>query len=348
MDFESYKHRAAIEKALKELLPEKITSAWVENTVGKARWTQDAHAMTHAISKPVWDFMSRGGKRWRPMLMCICCEAVGGSPEKIIPFTVIPELIHNGTLIADDIEDNSDLRRGKPVLHKAFGIDIALNAGNTIYFLPVQLITNSSLPDDIKRKAYEIINTQLLKCHLGQAIDIWWHQKTNDVPAEDQYLQVIANKSGSLACMAGQLGALLGGGTDRQIGLLGRFAETTGVVFQIQDDILNISQNQSIGKELGDDIKEGKRTLLVIHTLHQAPAEERERLIEILNMHTSDEKLLREAIDLITKHGSIEYCKKIATQLAEQSWKEIESALPESEAKKQLKELAELLIHRVV
>ena len=375
MNFESYKHRDDVEKALEEFLPENITVDWVERAVGKTVWKQDVHAITKAISEPVWDFLTRGGKRWRPMLMLICCEAVGGNPKSILPFTVIPELIHNGTLIVDDIEDNSDLRRGKPVLHKIFGVDIAVNAGNTLYLLPFIAIRDSNLPDKTKAAAYEIISTQLLKCHLGQAIDIYWHSNKGSstpqfrdernaqsssprfaplstldtaIPTEEEYLQMCANKSGSLACMAAKLGALLGGGSERQVEMLGQFAETAGVVFQIQDDILNIAENTSIGKELGDDINEGKRTLLVIHALNAATAADKKRLLEILNMHTKEEELLTEAIEIIKKYGSIEYAKKTAAQITEKSWKETEPVLPESEAKIQLKELAQLLINRSV
>lgn len=348
MDFEN-KYKDEVEKELHTFLPGKLTAEWADNAVGKARWAQDVSALTKAISDPVWDFLTRGGKRWRPMLMLVCCEAVGGNPKAALPFTVIPELIHNGTLIVDDIEDNSDLRRGKPVLHKLFGVDIAVNAGNTIYFLPYMAIRDSKLPAEAKSKAYEIVSTQLLKCHLGQAIDIYWHGgKSEKIPTEEEYLQMCANKSGSLACMAAKLGAHIGGGTESQIEALGNFGETIGVVFQIQDDILNISENQSIGKELGDDIKEGKRTLLVIHALNVAPERDKARILEILNMHTSDEKLLTEASELIKKHNSIDYARKTAARLIEGSWKKIDEALQPSDAKKELKALAELVLHKVV
>lgn len=280
------------------------------------------------------------------MLMLICCEAVGGDPAKALPFAVIPELIHNGSLIIDDIEDNSDLRRGKPVLHKIFGTDVAVNAGNTLYLLPFTAVRDSELPEAVKNKAYGIISTEMLKCHFGQAIDIYWHSgKSDRIPTEEEYLQMCANKSGSLACIAAKLGALLGGGSERQIQALGQFGEMAGVVFQIQDDILNIAENSSIGKEFGDDINEGKRTLLVIHTLTVAPENERQRLLEILNMHTKDEKLLKEAIAIINGHNSIEYAKKAAVQLIEKPLKETEAVLPESEAKNRLKELAQLLMN---
>ncbi len=349
MDFEGYKHKNEIEEELHKFIPDKLTAEWAEKAVGKARWKQDENALTKAISEPIWDFLSRGGKRWRPVLMLVCAEAVGGDARKALPFTPIPELIHNGTLIVDDIEDNSDLRRGKPVLHKIFGVDIAVNAGNTIYFLPFILIRDSSLPPEIKSKAYEIINTQLLKCHFGQAIDIYWHSgKSDKTPTQEEYLQMCANKSGSLACMAAKLGTLLGGGTDKQIEALGNFAETGGVIFQIQDDILNITENQGLGKELGDDINEGKRTLLVIHTLNVAPENEKRRLLEILNSHTKDDNLLEEAIGIIRKHGSVEYAKKTAGSLVEDAWKKIEETIPDSEAKKELRALAELVLHRIV
>ncbi len=349
MDFEGYKHKDDIEEELHKLIPDTLTEKWAENAVGSARWKQDEAALTKAISEPVWDFLNRGGKRWRPVLMMVCAEAVGGNAAKVLPFTPIPELIHNGTLIVDDIEDNSDLRRGKPVLHKIFGVDIAVNAGNTIYFLPYILIRDSSLSAETKSKAYEIISTQLLKCHLGQAIDIYWHSgKSGKVPTEEEYLQMCANKSGSLACMAAKLGALLGGGNEKQIEALGNFAETGGVVFQIQDDILNITENQGLGKELGDDINEGKRTLLVIHTLNVSPENEKKRLLEILNAHTKDDKLLKEAIGIIRKHGSVEYAKKTAGSLVEGAWKKIDATIPDSEAKKELRALAELVLHRIV
>ena len=348
MDFATYKYRDAIENELKRFLPETITTPWVEKNIGKARWVQDTYALTKALSTPLADFLSRGGKRWRPMFMLMCCEAVGGDVQKALPLTVVPELIHNATLIADDIEDNSDLRRGKPVLHTLFGIDIALNAGETLYLLPFTALRDAPLLDAEKLKAYELIHNHLLTCFFGQAVDIAWHGGHTDIPTEAMYLQMCANKSGSLACIAAKLGAVVGGGSEEQIAALGRFGETAGVVFQIQDDILNIAQHHQIGKGLGDDIKEGKRTLLVIHTLNVAPEHERKRLLELLHLHTNDEHLIREAITLITKYDSIAYCKKIAVQLAEQAWKDVEGLLPESTAKQELAELAHLLINRVV
>jgi len=345
MDFGTYKYREAIEKELKKVLPGKLDDKWVEEAVGKSKWEQDSSSLTAALSVPVWDFLNRGGKRWRPMLMLICCEAVGGNPANVLPFTVISELIHNGTLIVDDVEDNSELRRGKPVLHNLFGVDIAINAGNTLYLLPFTVIRDSGLPDNVKATAYGIISTQLLKCHFGQAVDIYWHSgKAKELPDEDKYFQMCANKTGSVAAMAAMLGALLGGGTEKQVEALGNFAETAGAVFQIQDDILNITG--SLGKGFGDDISEGKRSLIAIHTLAVASKDEKKRLLEILDTHTKDENLIKEAIAIMQKHSSVDYARDVATKLAEKSWLEVEPLLHESEAKKQLHELAQMMVSR--
>jgi geranylgeranyl diphosphate synthase, type I len=347
--FFSYQYREDIENELKKFLPDQLDNDWAKKATGNARWKQDMESMTAAISIPVWDFLNRGGKRWRPMLMLICSEAVGGQPKEVLPFTPIPELIHNGTLIIDDIEDNSDLRRGKTVLHKIYGVDIAVNAGNALYLLPFNLIRDSNLSDKAKASAYSIISTQLLKCHFGQAVDIYWHSgKSKSFPDEEHYFQMCANKTGSVAAMAAKLGALLGNGSETQIEVLGRFAETAGVVFQIQDDILNLSEKDNLGKGFGDDICEGKKSLLVIYTIRTALPTDRMRLVEILGMHTKDKNLQKEAIAIINKNNSVEYATKIAGELAEKAWKEAESVIPETEAKMKLRELAELMLNRTV
>ena len=345
MGFGSYRQRIWIEKALHDVLPGRVTSGWVGRVAGPARWKHDLDALTNGLSRPVWNFLQRGGKRWRPVLMLLCCEAVGGNPKAILPFTAIPEVLHNATLIIDDIEDSSELRRGKPALHRIFGVDVAINAGNALFFLPFSIICNSGLPVEMKAEAYGIISRQAIKCHLGQTTDIWWHRgKAGRVPTWQEYFQMCANKTGSVAAMAAMLGALIGGGTERQIGALGRFAETAGVAFQVQDDILNIEGG--IGKGFGDDIKEGKRSLPAIHALNTAHAEEKKRLLEILDMHTNDEMLIREAIAIIRKNGGVEYAGKAAAGLMEKAWENVEPVLPESKTKQKLKEFAQPLVGR--
>src|SRR3990167_4797991 len=114
-----------IDRAIERFFPKRAGKEWLRKNLG-INGECDIFALNKSFNAPVWDFLGRGGKRWRPVLMLLCCEAVGGNPKAILPFTAIPEVLHNATLIIDDIEDSSELRRGKPALHRIFGVDVAI------------------------------------------------------------------------------------------------------------------------------------------------------------------------------------------------------------------------------
>lgn len=142
-----------IDKQIEKLIPKNIDDTWLEKYIGIPSFEYDEKACTEAISKPIWDLLERGGKRWRPLLMKLAYTIIREKENDIInKFFIIPELIHNGTLIVDDIEDDSRTRRGRPCIHKLFGKDIAINAGNALYYLPLILIKNSSLDFETKTK----------------------------------------------------------------------------------------------------------------------------------------------------------------------------------------------------
>ncbi len=343
---EMAEHKAQINRELEHFFPRKMSKKWLDDNLGKARWEYDVEAFQKALSDPIWNFLDRGGKRGRPMLMLLACEAVGGNAQKAMPFAIIPEIIHNGTLIIDDIEDNSDLRRGKPALHKLFGLDVAVNAGNAMYYLPFLIIQHADIDDTTKRKLYDVITLDCLLCHVGQATDIYWHNGKKANISEGEYLQMCANKTGVLARISAKLGAILGGADEQQIAALGKFGESLGVAFQIEDDILNITSSQGIGKEVGDDINEGKRTLMVLHVLKIGKDDDKKRLIRILDMHTKDLKLIQEAIRIMEKYGSVPYAQKVAKNLLADAWSELNPLLEESNSKQKLKSLCNFLIER--
>ncbi len=330
--------KALINKIIEKYVPRKYDRESLVFTLGKPRFEYDEEASTKAIAEPIWEFLDRGGKRWRPALFLLVVEALGGDPEKVYDFVLIPELVHNGTLFVDDIEDNSEMRRGRPCSHLVFGTDVAINCGNALYFIPlISLIKNGKEFDDtIIKKVYEIYIQEMINLSFGQAMDISWHKglaNANDL-TEKQYLQMCAYKTGTLARMSAKMAALLSGASNEQIETMGKFAESIGVAFQIKDDVMNIEGG--LGKEHGDDINEGKRTLLVVHTLRVASQEDRNRLIEILGMHTKDKKLIDEAIKILKKYDSVEYAKNFAVKMMKDTWAEVDEALPDSDAKKKL------------
>ncbi len=341
-----------IDKAIEKYIPRKFSKNSVLFKVNPPMYSYNLEPLNKAISEPIWDMLDRGGKRWRPALFLLICEALGKKADYCLDFSIIPEVIHNGTLVIDDIEDSSELRRGKPCTYKIFQMDIAVNAGNAMYYLPLLPIMaqRAELTPEVQRDVYEVYIQEMINLSMGQAMDIAWHRDlaNADELSEDDYLQMCAYKTGTLARMAAKMAAVLSGADMFLVEKLGHFAESIGVAFQMQDDILDLIGEEFAKKKggVGQDITEGKRSLLVIYTLEKANKADRKRLIEILNMHTSNQAFRDEAISLIQKYGAFERVKRTAERMVAESWKEAEKLLPTPEAKEKLKEFAEFLIKR--
>jgi len=338
-----------IDSKIREHLPEKLDKDYLEKILGKTRYEYDLDSINKSITEPVWDILKRGGKRWRPTLFLLIAKAMDADLEKIQDFVVIPEIIHNGTLMVDDVEDDSELRRGKPCTHKIYGTDVAINTGNFMYYIPLAILIRNREKLDPKTllRIYEIYVKEMINLSIGQGLDIWWHRGKANGITKDRYLQMCSCKTGTLARMAAKLAVALSGGSEEQEEKIGGFAESIGIAFQIQDDVLSASGGKFQEKKgYGDDITEGKRTLMVIHTLEKASENDRIRLLKILDMHTRDKKLVKEAIEILRKYDSISYAKSVARDIVSQAWKEADSLLPESDAKKKLKAFADFLIER--
>ena len=338
-----------IDRELEKHLPRQLNDEWVERVLGSSTYRVDTETLTKALADPVWDIMDRGGKRWRPVLMLLCSEAISGNRDAAIPLIPMIEFIHNGTLIHDDLEDDSALRRGRPCIHNLYGVDIATNVGSAMYFMTFSILYDGNTPysDAQKLQIYNMVVQELFRCHCGQGLDIAWHNGYRDDIAEDEYLQMCAYKTGVLARLSAKLGAVVAGADTEQIHALGRFGETLGVGFQIQDDILNLVGDEfAKGKGRGEDIHEGKRTLLVLHALANTEPSESKRLREILASHPENQEIIDEAIEIIIRSGAVDYARQKAAELATESWNGIDRLLHESEAKTVLQRFCEFLIHR--
>jgi geranylgeranyl pyrophosphate synthase len=346
------KQASKISIAIEKYIPREFEKNSTVFILNPPVYACDLEALNKAIADPIWEFLDRGGKRWRPALFLLVCEALGKNPEDFLDFALIPEVIHNGTLMVDDIEDGSKLRRGKPCTYLMFGSDIAINAGNAMYFLPLLSIIKkgNELAQRQIRRLYEIFIQEMISLSLGQAMDIAWHRgiASADKITEEHYLQMCAYKTGTLARMAARMAAVIAGANTDLIEKLGRFAEAIGIAFQMQDDVLDLESGEFAGKKgaRGMDITEGKRSLMVIHTLEKSKPRDRKRLIEILNAHTNNQKLRDEAIAIMKNYDSIEYTKKFAKRLVKESWSEVDKLLPSSEAKEKLRAFTTYLIER--
>ena len=281
MDRQYTRRLEKIESVLERWLPENPTNAWAADVfTGRADTVNPL--LLQALAAPGRDLLSRGGKRWRPLLMALICEALGGG-DAALPLAPLVEFCHNASLIHDDIEDNSNERRGKPSVHLIHGVDAAINSGSFLYFLPLACI--DSLKHDCRAAVYALWAGYMRKLHLGQAMDIHWHRNFDLIPSPNEYFTMCALKTGCLARFAAELGAVIAGfnnsGPTPIPECLGETAEKLGVGFQILDDVKNVTTGIP-GKKRGDDVVEGKKSLPVLLLLHRQP-EKRDTIFRCFN-----------------------------------------------------------------
>ena len=323
-----------VEGVVSRAIPAISDKGWLTRAAGPVKSKVSEEAL-NMITAPAVELLSRGGKRWRPVLMSLCCELVGGNAEDVIGLSPLIEFPHNGSLIIDDIEDKSELRRGEPAVHKIYGEDMAINTGNLMYFLPTYLIDESDMTDELKLRLYRYYNVNMRRLHLGQGLDIQWHNDHGFYPSVEEYMQMCRFKTGSLSRLAAQTGFAVGGSDPNTCLTLGELFEDTGVAFQIIDDVINLTTGNP-GKTRGDDIVEGKKSLPVI--LHAMADPDSIPELAVLFREASDlgaesgREQIQKFIDLLNGSGSIERARGRAFELLRGARNRIEKAFQPSTA----------------
>jgi len=302
------------------------------------------------------DYPNRGGKRFRPALVLLCCELFGGDPEDALNSAVALELFHNFALIHDDIEDESLLRRGKPALHLQHGIALALNAGDALLGLVHETLlkNHASLESKMALRIHHHLNKVMRATFEGQALDIGWVAKQT-FPDRAEYREMIGRKTGWYSGRGPcQCGALIAGASETELETVGDFGEAIGIGFQVRDDLLNLTEKSETeapsagaggyGKERGGDIAEGKRTLITIELLERLSEKDAERVRTILLQEreqvseTDIDWCIARAESTGALDAAADYCKKQAV-LASSSLKNF----PNHPAKSLLGELVDYL-----
>jgi octaprenyl-diphosphate synthase len=211
------------------------------------------------LVEPCCDLLARGGKRWRPLLLVLA----GDQSESAYKLTPLVEFAHTASLIHDDIEDSSDMRRGASAAHIVWGVDTALNAASWLYFQAAVCIRNAGLSVVLENRLYALYLEELRNLHLGQAMDISWHKNNTALPSTDEYMTMIRLKTGTLASLAVKIGLYTGGAEESLAMSAGKIAANIGAAFQILDDVTNLTTGNP-GKKRGDDIVEGKKSYPVL------------------------------------------------------------------------------------
>ena len=309
----------------------------------------------HQFYEMMLDYPLRAGKGLRPAICLLICEAFGGNPRDALNTAAALELLQNWALIHDDIEDGSDLRRGEPCLHQKYGIPIAINVGDGLHCKMWEMLTRNAdllgyeLAFEIALEFAQLSNSIVE----GQHIELSWVDSNRWDLTEADYWTMCIKKTASYTCITPcRVGALIAGASKNEMDLFIDMGVNLGVAFQIQDDILNlIGEEKLYGKEIGGDISEGKRTLILIHLLNVCSQTDANRVIEIMSQRRTEKHQdeIQEVLNLMQHYESIQHAQQRAKALAQRAYTQFNQTfahLPATQAKDIFLNLIHFLIER--
>lgn len=248
------------------------------------------------------------GKRIRPSLCLIACETLGGSAQRALPFAMAIELMHNFFLVHDDIQDGDTTRRGRAAVWKQYGLAHGINIGDYLYtkvFAAMLTAETEETNTLLEVALWKLLVQTLEKTHVGQAQDM--NALKTRVFTVENYMEIVTNKTGYYLAAPLVGGAMIAGADPETIEALSRLGHCLGPVFQIVDDIIDLTEGK--GREtIGSDIREGKRSYLVAHAASHANAEEREELFRVLDLPRNEttEAHILWARDLFLQYDAIQ------------------------------------------
>ncbi|QLK26230.1 polyprenyl synthetase family protein [Natrinema zhouii] len=303
--------------------------------------------------------LDAGGKRLRPTVLLTTGEALtdteplsaeyrsfpslnGGSPVDMMAAAVSVEVIQSFTLIHDDIMDDDDLRRGVPAVHKAYDLETAILAGDTLYSKAFEIMLETGAESDRIVDALSVLATTCTDICEGQSLDVTFEQRADVSP--DEYLEMVEQKTAVLYAASACLPAILLGADDETIDELYGYGLDIGRAFQIQDDVLDLTvPSEELGKQRGSDLVENKQTLITVHAREQGV--DIDGLVDTDDVDAVTEAEIDEAVAELEAAGSIAYANETAQELVEQGKARLEM-LPDNEARDLLCQLADYLIER--
>lgn len=289
-------------------------------------------------------YPSAGGKRLRPLLATIACEAFGGNPDRAIPFGIALEMVHNFTLVHDDVMDEDDTRRGLKTVHYEYGVPMAILAGDAMFARAFEIMLESDLPDSSLVRLVEILARSVRLLADGQQMDIDF--EVRDIVSPGEYLEMIERKTAVLYSAAAQGGAIAGAAPESAQEALFEYGRLIGLGFQIWDDVLDLrSDQQTFGKPVLNDIRNGKKTLIVVHALDIMKGEKKDALLAVLGRKDASEKDLVRAKDILEEVGSIEYASRVAGEFVAKAKDELR-VVKDEKHRAALAEFADFMLSR--
>lgn len=326
-------YRTKFDKRLNDFLSEQTALS---------HYSKDNVKYPYLLYDPLNYIMQGRGKRIRPLMMFFSCEAFGGNIEQSIDAAVAIEILHNFTLVHDDIMDNADTRRGKETIHKKWSVNEAILVGDELIGLSYRSLLRTKSPRI--GEIVQVFTDGVIEVCEGQALDKEY-ETANGVSLDD-YVIMIRKKTAELLKTAALIGSIIAGANDDELETISNYSKFLGLAFQVQDDLLDVVANeQAFGKKIGGDILEKKKTYLYLKSVELSAGKEREKLVHLYTNGAAGQEKIKEVIDIYEKTGAIEHAKKEIrdyTAHANEYLKKISS----TEAKNNLEKFSEMLLKR--
>ena len=332
-----------VRKSLEENLPLKPSAEQLIDLVASKDhdyYLEDIEKeqLVRTLFQPVRDITDRGGKCWRSYAALVCIDIVGGDSREFVQWLAMAELIHVGSLIIDDVQDQSNTRRGGPTSHLIYGEPLAINAATFIYFSVQKLLLLDQFTDAQKIALYKLYFEALRAGHAGQAIDIDGMddlmegivESGDSSQLEKRILACHRLKTAVPAASLARMGAIAGGGNQAQIEAVGQFFEAIGMAFQIIDDVLNLRGFKGALKVRGEDLSHGKVTLPMAKAMSRFSWQDRAWFWNICQSKPKDPSVVASLIEKIEACGALDACVQQANDFVETTWHRIEPQLTDS------------------
>ncbi len=290
--------------------------------------------------------IDHGGKRLRPYMVIKSCQLLGGTTKQAIPAAAAVEMVHNFTLLHDDIMDNDEVRHGVPTVHVRFGMPIGILAGDLLFSRAFETISKPYLHKS-GNAGLNLVTTLAKACTdvcEGQALDISM-AKSSKIPSEDQYIRMIEKKTSSLFVASCAMGAIVANKDSSDVTRLSTFGRNLGIAFQIIDDLIGVIGDPKITKKpVGNDIREGKKSLPILMAIKKADSQEKKIILNAFGNSSVSKNEVERAVSTISALGIENTIKQKATYHSNAAKKSI--SIYDEPAKNELLSLLDFVVER--
>jgi len=266
-----------------------------------------------------------GGKRLRPYMVMKSCEMLGGKTKNAINAASAIEMVHNFTLVHDDIMDNDEMRHGVTTVHKKFGMPIAILAGDVLFSKAYQVVSSTNLPSNSVIELVSRLAKSCVDVCEGQLLDISM-ANNEKIPSQSQYIKMIEKKTAALFEVSCAMGAICANAKRKDVSNLSSFGKNLGIAFQITDDLIGVLGDSKVTKKpVGNDLREGKKSLPILLAINHANGENKEIILKAFGNSFATQDDIEKALKIIRRLKIEKTVRRQAQSYAQRAKKSIQS-----------------------